>query len=191
MNINIPDELYQELAREAGNIPVDSYITSVIATARRYRPQVMMVQDLDTFLQALQPWEAVLNKVRATVYGTAGGAGTTILPNGRVQVTTGGFFLAQSYRIGASIVTGELSERFRQGSQPNVDLFSKAWSGLRWERVAPGEPPLDADDLATFERTKEVGDKMREALTRLGVRLADVLRRRRDDTQEEQQGPHV
>ena len=79
-------------------------------------------------------------------------------------------------RIEGSLEVGELSERFSRDGKPDSVLIARGkQTVVPWERASPGEPPLDDNDKAAFERLNEVGARVRRALERLGVRRQDRL----------------
>jgi hypothetical protein len=171
VSINIPLELYQLLEEEAGDTPVEPYIRVLLSRARQQRPRLEVVDNVDSFLDTIKPWEDVVGRLGMTVYGGAGGGTFRALPNGRVRVTADAWFWAMGPRIGGSLVVGELSERFAPDGKPDPTLFGRGkQTVVPWERVAPGEPPLDDDDKATFERLNAVGPRVWPALERVGVR---------------------
>jgi hypothetical protein len=188
MNISIPDELYQDLTREAGNVPIKDYVLHLIRQARELRPQQVVIADVEAFLQEVRSWEPMLGK--AMVHG---GANHNVeqLPNGRVQAIVGGSLLAVGHWLKVRVETGELSERFRDGHTFNQPLLAWALSRFTPGSVPPGEPPLGADDRATIEATIAVRARLENALARVGVRYSDRLIRRQDDTPGNKAGPPV
>ena len=176
VSINIPMELYKELVEEAGNVPVESYIWVLISRARRQRPRLVVVDTVDSFLQAIEPWKGLVDAGGMTAYGGVGGGSIRTLPNGRVRFTKEAWFFAMGPCIQGDLVVGELSERFSSDGKADPDLIIRAkQTAVPWERVAPGEPPLDDEDKAIFKRLNEVTDRLWPALERLGVRRQDRL----------------
>jgi hypothetical protein len=110
------------------------------------------------------------------VQGGAGGGSFKALPNGRVQVTLGAWFWAMGPHIGGTLVVGELSQRFAPDGKPNPILIGRGkQTVVPWERVAPGEPPLDDNDKAAFERLNTAGERIWTALEQVGVPRQDRL----------------
>ncbi len=176
VSINIPLELYKLLEEEAGDVPVEPYIRVLLSRARRQRPRLQVVDNVDSFLDTIKPWEEVVSQVGMTVYGGVGGGGIRALPNGRVQITTGAWFWAMGPRIEGTLLVGELSERFSRDGEADPILIGRGkQTVVPWERVAPGEPPLDDSDKATFQRMNTAVGKIWAALERVGVRRQDRL----------------
>ena len=176
VSINIPMELYKELVEEAGNVPVESYIGVLISRARRQRPRLVAVDTVDSFLEAIEPWKGLVDAGGMKAYGGAGGGTFGTLPNGRVRITANAWFFAMGPCIGGNLVVGEISERFSSDGLPNPNLIIRAkQTVVPWERVAPGELPLNDDDKAIFKKLNEVGERVWPALERLGVRRQDRL----------------
>ena len=193
VSVKIPKELYDLIEEEAGDVPIEPYITFLLNKAHRQRPNVVLMDDLDSFLQALQLWEEVLRKVDMKVEGASISGSIKVLPNGRVRIFAGGYFWAMGPRIQLTVAVGDLSERFSQDGKANPTMMGRAKQSIvPWERLAPEESPLSESDKVTIERMKSVPDRISAGLARVGNRChnGDRLRRLRDDAIDED-GPHT
>jgi hypothetical protein len=176
VSVNIPLELYKLLEEEAGNVPVEPYIAALLSRALRQRPRLVVVDSLDAFLQALEPWKEVVGETGMMVYGGGGGGTFRALPNGKVQITAGGWFWPVGTRIEGPLLVGELSGRFSRDGEPDSILIDRGQQTVvPWEPLGPGDPPLDDNDRATFERMNTAVDEIWAALERLGVSRSDRL----------------
>lgn len=138
-------------------------------------------RDLDAFLAALLSHRGEV--------GLDGAEGCTFkpLPDGRVEVTAGGFFEASGDRAVYAVRVGELSVRFGDDTRPPPHNLNFALVGAAFGRGPACEAalreglPLDPEDQATIERGRAVTGRIREALDLLRVRSRDRLVGYRDD----------
>lgn len=170
VSINLPKELYESLKVEAGNVPVEHYVRLLISRARNQRAGLVMVEDVDSFINALQPWQGLTAGHKFTTYGGVNGGNFRSLPDGRVKVAMEAWFLALGPRLQGRMDIGELSDRFSRDGKPDATLIPRAiQTVVPWEKVSPGEAPLSDGDKAVFDTLQDAQDRIWPELGKLGV----------------------
>ena len=178
VSVNIPKDLYDQIKDVAGDIPVEHYVRATLSRSIRQREKLVMVTNIGSLVNALEPWERLVTDIPFATYGGVNGGNFGIMPDGRVSVAIEAWFLALGPRIQGHIEIGELSEHFSLNGKPNPTLIARAkQTVVPWDRIDPTEAPIDESDKSVFDALAEADRRIWEKLERLGVQKQDRLMR--------------